>query len=583
MQQGVAAKPYWRAKDDSGQMVAAGERLSSSESLVRDEGAPRRRTLNNWSIRWDAEMAADARRRGLWIDETVGDIAERKARLEPTALMVVDDARRMDAATLYAEARALAQAMIVRGLRPGDAVSFMLPNWHEATVIYLAATLAGLVVHPIVPDMPDKELAFMLSDIVSQMIFVPAQFRGMDYRAKLRRIAGELNEPPEVVVVRGEAEEFVSYLSLIESECQASLPRVDPDSVKLVLYTSGTTGRPKGVLHSHNSINALVAQLREHWRAEAGGRFFIPSPIGHIGGSIYAFEFPFLFGTTAVLQETWDADAAVDIVERECCTHMAGASSFLQQFLVAAQEQGRRLPHLSVIICGGTAVSPMLVREAQRYFTGCSVSRVFGSTEVPAATVGSMDPDDGERAAETDGRIGMTQVKLLDADGRQGERGEVFVRGPQMLVGYLWAIDEREAFDRDGFIRTGDFARLVDDEYLVVTGSQQDIIVRQNRRIEPKEIEDLLALHPDIAEAALIGLPDGHHGESLCAVIVPRPGTAPDAAMIRAYLEAQDVPEFKIPSQIEIRQAFPRNSIGKLLKNLIRTDILARAPKDAIN
>ncbi len=399
-----------------------------------------------------------------------------------------------------------------RGLRPGDAISFVLPNWHEATVIYLAATLAGLVVHPVVPDLPDNELAFMLTDISSRMLFVPASLYGVDYLDRVRHIVSDLIDPPQVVVVRGDAQEFLPYIALAALRPDLPLPHVDPDSVKLVLYTSGTTGRPKGILHSHNSLNALVTQLRNHWRSMPGDRFFVPSSVGHIGGSIYAFEFPFLFGTTAVLQDVWDAQAAIAIVAREECTHMAGAPPFLAQFLAAMRTQGVTLPRLSTVICGGGSVSPSLIREAQAMLPGCSISRVFGTTEVPAITVGATTPEDADRGAETDGRIGIATIKLLDPHGHPTREGEVLVRGPQMLVGYLWAIDERQAFDAEGYVRTGDFARLEADDWLVVTAGRQDIVTRDTVQIAPKEVEDILVQHPDILDAALIGLPSGSGG-----------------------------------------------------------------------
>lgn len=241
--------------------------------------------------------------------------------------------------------------------------------------------------------------------------------------------------------------------------------------------------------------------------------FLVASPIAHIGGSIYAFEAPLLLGVTAILLERWDADTAARLMVTEGCTHMAGATPFLDQLLAAAQRAGTRLPDLKVFICGGASVSPTLIRRAAAYFASTLVTRVYGSTEVPVTTVGS--PDDRDHAADTDGRPGVADVKLVD--------GEMRVRGPQMLVGYLHPEDEDESFDADGYFRTGDLARWVDDEYLVVTGRAKDIIIRNGENISPKEVEDVLANHPGIAEVAIVGLPDERTGERACAVVVPPP------------------------------------------------------------
>ncbi len=185
------------------------------------------------------------------------------------------------------------------------------------------------------------------------MIFIPAEFGGHDYAAMLARVTATMPDPPVVVVVRGEPlAGQIAFDSLPQPA--GRLPTVDPDAVRMIMYTSGTTGRPKGVLHSQNSIHALIRQLGEHWRVGAGCVSLVPSPIAHIGGSIYAFEFPILLGTTAVLVDRWDPDAAVGLmVGGERCTHVAGATPFLNGILAAAQRADTRLPDLKVFICGG--------------------------------------------------------------------------------------------------------------------------------------------------------------------------------------------------------------------------------------
>ncbi len=189
----------------------------------------------------------------------------------------------------------------------------------------------------------------------------------------------------------------------------------------MMLYTSGTTGRPKGVLHSHNSLHALICQLRDNWQIDPGDKFLVPSPIAHIGGSIYAFECPLLLGTTAVLMERWDADDAVALLQAEHCTHMAGATPFLEQILAAAERaRATRLPDLKVFICGGASVPPSLIRRAAHYFDRALVTRVYGSTEVPVTTVGATTAGDIDHAADTDGRAGIAEIKLGRARCRTG-------------------------------------------------------------------------------------------------------------------------------------------------------------------
>lgn len=468
--------------------------------------------------------------------------------------VLVDGAHRVGGATLYDEASGLAAQLSAR-LPRGSVVSFMLPNWSEAAVVYLGAVLAGMVVNPILPSLRDHELSFILADADCRMIFIPREFRGHDYAAMLARVTATMDVPPEIVVVRDGP--------LPTAMVPSDFPAVAPDEPVLLLYTSGTSGRAKGVLHSHNSIGALIGQLRDHWLIEPGDTFLVPSPIAHIGGSIYAFECPVLLGTTAVLMERWNADEAVALMAAQRCTHMAGATPFLEQILDAAERAGTRLPDLKVFICGGASVPPALIRRATTYFERAKVSRVYGATEVPVATVGALD--DPNAAADTDGRAGIADIRLVD--------GEIRVRGPQMLIGYRHADDEFR--DAEGYFRTGDLGRWQGD-CLVVSGRAKDIIVRNGENIAPKEVEDILIGHPGIAEIAIVGLPDERTGERACAVIVPAAGARPGIADLRSFLTAQGIARFKIPEQVETWDTLPKNDAGKVLKHQIRARLTCR-------
>jgi len=534
-------------------------------------------------VRVDEQRGADAYRRGLWVRETLADSLRDAAAATPQRTVLVDGDIQLDCRTLYEQAARMAKALMAR-MPAGSVVSFMLPNWHEAAVIYLAATLAGMVVNPILPSLRDRELHFILSDADSRAIFVPSVFGKHDYAAMLDRVTSGMSAPPEVVVLRGDERSLpleksskiravrnvrghTPYASLFGAEGLAALPVLDSDAVRMILYTSGTTGRPKGVLHTHNSIHALIRQIGEHWRVEDGDTFLVPSPIAHIGGSIYAFECPLLLGTTAVLMERWDADAAASLMIAERCTHMAGATPFLEGLLAAAECADTHLPDLKVFICGGSSVPPSLIRRASAYFDKAAVSRVYGSTEVPVTTVGSLD--DLEHAADTDGRAGIADIKLVD--------GEIRARGPQMLVGYLHPEDETSSFDDEGYFRTGDLGRWVDDGYLVVTGRDKDIIIRSGENISPKEVEDILVGRVGIAEIAVVGVPDERTGERACAVIVSADGSAPDVDALRELLVAEGVAKFKIPEQVVIWEALPKNDAGKVLKHEIRATLTAGA------
>ena len=524
-----------------------------------------RRQAGKFSIRWDESRAAQAYADGWWVRETLADALDRAADRDPTRVLIVDGAMRVDAATLQRQARQMASALALR-MAPGGVVSFMLPNWHEAAVVYLGATLAGMVANPILPSLRDHDLRFILGDAATRIIFIPGTFRGHDYPAMLARVAAEMADPPEVVVVRGPG--GTPFADLLDGSApKAAFSPLDPDSVRMILYTSGTTGRPKGVLHTHNSLHALLRQIGAHWHVAPGDRFLVPSPVSHIGGSIYAFEAPLLLGTRAVLMDRWDPAVAVPLMDAEAITHMAGATPFLRGLLDAARAAGTRLDTLKVFICGGASVPPALIEEARGTFARALVSRVYGSTEVPVTTVGALQPGDDVLAAQTDGRPGIAEVRL-------GPDDEICARGPQMLAGYLHPEDEEGAFDADGFYRSGDQGRWVDD-CLVVSGRIKDLIIRNGENIAPKEIEDLLLAHPAVAEIAIVGLPDARTGERACAVVVPRDGHTVDVAGLAALLAEQGVARFKVPEQVELRAALPRNEAGKVLKHVLRAELSA--------
>jgi acyl-CoA synthetase (AMP-forming)/AMP-acid ligase II len=249
---------------------------------------------------------------------------------------------------------------------------------------------------------------------------------------------------------------------------------------------------------------------------------------------------------------------------------MAGATPFLQQLLTAAERADTRLPDLKVFICGGASVSPPLIRRAGQYFENAVVTRVYGCTEVPVATVGAPLREEAAHAADTDGRRGIAEIKLVAHETAPAGDGEICVRGPQMLLGYRHPEDDADSFDAAGFFRTGDLGRWVDDQYLVVTGRAKDVIIRNGENISAKEVEDLLAEHPGVAEIAVVGLPDDRTGERACAVIVPAGSASPDVASLLALLQSKGVAKFKAPEQVVIWDALPKNDAGKILKHRIR-------------
>lgn len=535
----------------------------------------------NWPIRRDPEACRRYRDSGAWRDRTIADLAREWADRAPDTEIFLDEARPVTYASLLADAEALAVSLWEMGLRPGDVISIQMPNWVEAAVINVAAALLGLVLNPIVPIYRDAEVRLTLADCRSRAIFIPSSFRNFNYAHMLAGIRAELPDLAHVIVVRGSGEGDASLEALLAGGRGRSIdwPRVDPQSVKMIMYTSGTTGRPKGVLHDHNSIARAVAACTDYWGIQPGDVVLMPSPVTHISGYSNGLELPFLSGTRTVLMESWNAAEAVRLIERHGIAGTVAATPFLQELVATARAEGTRLPSIRFFACGGAAVPPEIVRQANALFENGRAFRVYGSTETPLVTLGWVGPEVAELAATTDGRIIDYEVRIEDDAGNPvppGREGEIVARGPAMFLGYADARQSEEAFTPDGFFRTGDIGLVTPDGGVLITGRKKDLIIRGGENISAKEIEDALHLHPDVAEAAVVAMPHPRLGEGICAYIIPRPGRRPDMAVITAHMATTGLARQKYPEHVELVDSFPRTASGKIKKDELRRMITGK-------
>ena len=521
-----------------------------------------------------AAYAAD----GSWANMTIGDYARRWAEAEPDRVVFLNDPAAPTYASLLADGEALARALLDLGLRQGDVFSFQVPNWIEAAVINLAANLGGFVINPIVPIYRDAEVIQMLSDSRSRAFFVAESFRNYDFAAMVDRVRPHLPLLDHVIYVRP-AERTPNLADLIEHGrgLGAALPKVDPNALKLILYTSGTTGRPKGVLHSHNTLDR-VAQFSFRNNGIPGDVTLMPSPVTHISGFSGGLEKPFAVGSRTVLMEVWRAADAVDLIDRFGITSTVAATPFLQELCDAAAAKGSTLPSFRRFACGGAAVPSDLVHAANGRLANACAFRVYGSSEVPLATQGILPDVSRERAAETDGEPLDYELRLVDDDGREvphGADGEILARGPAMFLGYADEAQTRESLTSDGFFRTGDIGRLTPEGALVITGRKKDLIIRGGENISAKEIEDVLHTHPAIKEAAVVAMPHPRLGEGICAFLIGTGDVRPSTEEISAFVSGAGLSRQKCPERTEWVEALPRTASGKIRKDQLRNTIKA--------
>ena len=542
-----------------------------------------RKDVSGWQVRLDEALIERYTASGDWPGKTLAEFAEDLARRDPDRVTHVFGAQRCTVSELLTEAELLAAGLQRRGLVAGDVVSFQLPNWREAVVIDLATTMLGLVVAPIVPIYRDAEVAFMLADAGVKAAFFPTNYRGFDYAAMMQRLAPTLPGLRLLCSVRGEPGGD-SYEAMIgEGKRLTERPKVDANAVKMILYTSGTTGRPKGVLHTHNTGPLRLRRAFENWSrgsAVAGldNILLMASPVTHVTGQS-GMEIPFCSNTRTVFMERWNAVEALDLIDAEQVTASVGATPFLHELLSAAEAGGRRLPSLQVFACGGAEVPPALICKAYEVLEQCRAFRVYGSSEVPLTTLGFAGVGEMEMAASTDGQIADYEVRILDDEGNRlsvGQEGEICVRGPSMFLGYGDPEATAASFDADGFFATGDLGRVTSEGAIVITGRKKDLINRGGEKVSAKEVEDILHRMPAIKEAAVVAMPHARLGETLCAYVIAQPGAGLDLDALLAFVAASGVARQKYPEHLVVVDDFPRTASGKIRKDRLRADIRER-------
>jgi len=384
-----------------------------------------------------------------------------------------------------------------------------------------------------------------------------------------------------VLVTRGEPAARMHSLAtrLDATAAEAPAAPIDPDSIALVMYTSGTTAEPKGVLHTHNTLAAEVLSLQRVHQLTPDDRTLMPSPLTHISGVIHGILTPALLGTSAVLMDRWEPAQAATLIARERVTYMVGVPTFLQDLIAQPPEHDVR--SLRLFSCGGAGVSPALIQRARERFPHCVAKRVYGSTEFPTLT--TTDANDAlTHGTDTEGRaIRPAEVRIAGESGASlpaGDEGEVQGCGPECFAGYLDARLNADAFTPDGWFCTGDLGVLDAAGYLRITGRLKEIIIRKGEKISVKEVEDAIAAYPAVAEVAVIACPDPDSGERACAAVRLHAGCSIDLVSLGAFLGARGLAKQKWPEQLEVMTDFPRTESGKILRVTLREQ-LTRAGK----
>lgn len=464
----------------------------------------------------------------------------------PHPEVLVDGGVRLGTAEVNERVARLAGGLVQAGVSRGDAVAWQIPNWHESVLLYRACWRLGAVAVPIHPRAGDSEIDQMLAQVEP---VVSLAGTGLP-------LAGRAG----VVVVRGAGDGFEQLLNsrpVLEGSAR-------PGDLACVLFTSGSTGGPKGVMHSHRGLAGKALVMREVHALRPDDAILMPAPLAHISGLLNAVLNPGAVPMKTVLMDPWSPEAAIDLVEAERITFMIGPPTFFVEMMRSSDFKAERVDTIRLLSCGGAGVTPAFVEVARREF-GAVVKRTYGSTEAPTVTT-SHAGDDAVRAAETDGRpAGEIELRVVDPlTGEEcgpGRPGELWLRGPEMFVGYVDKEATRAAHAKDGWFRTGDLATVAGDGWLTIVGRLKDVIIRKGENISTFEVESVLERHPDVQQAVALGERDEVVGERVVAVVV---ASAPfDLHACRAWFAEAGLASYKTPERVIQVDEMPTLAAGK--------------------
>ncbi|MFC4242765.1 3-phosphoshikimate 1-carboxyvinyltransferase [Gryllotalpicola reticulitermitis] len=523
--------------------------------------------------------------------------------------------------TLQAEADKVSQLLLELGVEKGEAVGVQLPNWTEFVSIALGVMQIGAVVTPIMPVFGPREVAMTLSRSRARVLFLPNLFRNRRASVELVSVADEAHQQgrklhlehvivlqaenrdggesvsvppiPEEAVTRAEAASWTwryyeNALGSVEPDRALIADRMPgADDICQLLFTSGTTGEPKGVQHPYRTLGLATAMHVQRSGLTADDRVFIPSPLAHQTGFLYGMLLAWRLGVASVIQPVWNGEVALDQAFGEAKASFVQAATPFLTDLVALVEGGHAAPDaLRIFVATGAAVPRELARKATTVLD-TAVLGAFGTTETCLGTLASPN-DQPESMWGTDGRVlDGIRLRIVDDEGVElpvGTEGNYEFTSPTLFGGYLERPDlTADVFTDDGWYKTGDLAYVDEQGYLHITGRVKDVINRGGEKIPVVEIENLLYQHPLVSDIAIVAMPDPRLGERACAFVVSsRAGEVLEFGAMQDYLNSHGVSKYYWPERLEYIDELPRNAVGKIQKNVLRETAagLAAASKE---
>lgn len=529
-------------------------------------------------------------KQGHWLNQTILDFLRSAVEKNPdkTALVSFKVENQTEQTFSYQQlwdmTNKIALGLKQLGIEKNDVVSCQLPNWWEFTLLYLACSRIGAVLNPLMPIFRERELEFMLKHGESKVFVVPKTFRNFSHEQLANQLHNKLDTLQHVVVVNSEGENNFDRLLLNHGLEQnaAAVVALDglesgPDDITQLIFTSGTTGEPKGVMHTANTLFSNIVPYAERLHLTENDVVLMASPMAHQTGFMYGLMMPIQLNTKVVLQDVWDVSKAVDLIHQHQVNFTMASTPFLNDLSNTVAEQHDKVDSLKIFLCAGAPIPGPLVQKA-REILGVKVISAWGMTECGAVTT-TCPEDDDERSFNTDGiALPGVDVKIVDKTGQTkpvNESGRLMIRACSGFGGYLKRAHLND-IDADGWFDTGDIAYQDEKGYIRICGRKKDVIIRGGENIPVAEIESLLYKHPNVAVVALVAYADERLGERACAIIkLKDQAQSLSFNELVDFLKTHNLAMQYIPERLEIWDEIPMTPSGKIQKFKLR-ELLAQ-------
>ncbi len=525
------------------------------------------------------ELVARYRAEGFWAGKNLADHLEAQAARQPDKVAIADRFGRTTFAELRDEARRLAVALHERGIGPGDVYLVQLPNWRTFSAFHLALTYLGAITVNVTSTYRHHEVAAIARATGAKGIVTPDTFRRFDYVAMVDDLRSTFPSLETAVVVgRTDRPGFHAYADLVArgpvsgAAWKGVAHPPAPDELTLISFTSGTTGEPKGVMHTSNTLGAVHTVFSRACGLDGEDRIMMAAPVGHSIGMMHGSRMTIVLGATLLYQDEWDPKAALELMTRERATFTVVAPTLLYDLVTHLSAHPQPPPDLRLLLCGGSYLQESLMRAAAQAMPETTIAPLWGMTEGLGSLCGTDCPR--EKLVGTDGHPVPAAEFLIVSDSGDvlgpGHEGELLLRSPTLFAGYLERKElNRELFTPEGYFRTGDLAVFDQDGFLRIRGRLKELIIRGGINISPVEIERALLADGRIAQVAVVGSPDERLGERICAFVIPSPGATIELADLIAIAERSGLAKQKWPEQLRIVSELPATTSGKIKRHVL--------------